>query len=234
MIVQLEKWGEVPYEDATQRQLSIFEHNVESKLFNHRLEPNQTKQDIDNHLIMCYHPPVYTIGKSGKPQHLLINEKERLANKISFYHTNRGGDITFHGPGQIVVYPIFDLEQFKPDVHWYMRSLEEVVIRTLADYGITAERFPSYTGVWIEPGIPFKERKICAMGVKLSRWVTMHGIALNVNTDLSYFNNIIPCGIEDKSVTSIQKELGKDINIIEVETKLVKYFEEVFACQVIN
>jgi lipoyl(octanoyl) transferase len=171
---------------------------------------------------------VFTLGKSGKPDHVLINEEERKEKGIEFFHTNRGGDITFHGQGQIVGYPIFDLEKFYTDIGRYLRELEEVIILTLAEYGIVSGRSAGETGVWIEAAIKGKERKICAMGVRCSRWITMHGFALNVNTDLSYFNHIIPCGIQNKKVTSIKEELGREVDMNEVKEKLKRNFAKVF------
>jgi lipoyl(octanoyl) transferase len=187
-----------------------------------------------NYLLIVEHPPVYTLGKSGHIENVLINEEEMLSEGIEFFKTNRGGDITFHGPGQIVGYPILDLEKFYTDIGRYLRELEEVIILTLAEYNIKGKRSAGETGVWIEPGIKGKERKICAMGVRCSRWITMHGFALNVNTDLSYFNNIIPCGIQNKQVTSLEKELGEKINIEEVKKNMKRNFEKVFDCGLIN
>ena len=187
-----------------------------------------------NHLLFCEHPPVYTLGKSGHIENVLMNESEMEEKEIEFFRTNRGGDITFHGLQQIVGYPILDLEKFFTDIGKYMRSLEEVIILTIAEYGIKGERSPGETGVWIEPGIIGKERKICAMGIRCSRWITMHGFALNVNTDLSYFNNIIPCGIVNKQVTSIEKELGFKVNFNEVKEKIRKNFESVFNAEIIE
>jgi len=181
-----------------------------------------------NHFLFCEHPAVYTLGKSGNINNVLMTESELAENDIQFYNTNRGGDITFHGLQQVVGYPILDLEQFYTDIGKYLRNLEELVIITLAEYGIKGERSGGETGVWIEPGIAGRERKICAIGVRCSRWVTMHGFALNVNTDLSYFNNIIPCGIQNKQVTSIEKELGRKVDYEEVKEKIRKNFEQVF------
>ena len=183
-----------------------------------------------HHLLFLEHNPVYTLGKSGKYEHLLINEKDCAARGIEYFHINRGGDITFHGPGQLVGYPILDLEKFKPDLGWFLRSLEEVIILTLAEYGLKADRSPGETGVWLDPQIPGKERKICAMGIKCSRWITMHGFAININTDLNYFNFILPCGIQNKQVTSLAKELGREILMDEVKYKVKKNFEIVFDC----
>ncbi len=181
-----------------------------------------------HHLLFVEHPPVYTIGKSGKEKHFLINEEECARRGIEYFRTNRGGDITYHGPGQIVGYPIFDLEKFYTDIGRYLRELEEVIILTMADYGLKGERSPGETGVWIDPHVKGRERKICAMGVRCSRWITMHGFAFNVNTDLSYFNFIVPCGIQGKQVTSLQKELGGIISIEEVKEKVKANFEKVF------
>ncbi|MDQ6610546.1 MAG: lipoyl(octanoyl) transferase LipB [Bacteroidota bacterium] len=181
-----------------------------------------------NYLLFVEHPPVYTLGKSGKMGHLLINEAARQAKGIEFYETNRGGDITFHGPDQIVGYPILDLEKFYTDIGRYLRELEEVIILTLNEYGIWAGRSPGETGVWIDALIKGRERKICAMGVRCSRWITMHGFALNVNTDLTYFNHIIPCGIQNKKVTSLKEELSKQVDLAEVKEKLKRNFEKVF------
>jgi lipoyl(octanoyl) transferase len=183
-----------------------------------------------HHLLFLEHNPVYTLGKSGKYEHLLINEKDCAARGIEYFHINRGGDITFHGPGQLVGYPILDLEKFKPDLGWFLRSLEEVIILTLAEYGIKGDRSPGETGVWLDPQIPGKERKICAMGIKCSRWITMHGFAININTDLNYFNFILPCGIQNKQVTSLAKELGREISMDEVKYKVKKNFEIIFDC----
>jgi len=187
-----------------------------------------------NYLLFCEHTPVYTLGKSGHIENVLMNESEMEDKEIEFFRTNRGGDITFHGLQQIVGYPILDLEKFFTDIGKYMRSLEEVIILTIAEYGIKGERSQGETGVWIEPGTIGKERKICAMGIRCSRWITMHGFALNVNTDLSYFNNIIPCGIVNKQVTSIEKELGFKVDFHEVKKKVRKNFETVFDTQIID
>ena len=181
-----------------------------------------------HHLLFVEHPAVYTLGKSGHEENVLITSEERVAKNIEFYKTNRGGDITFHGPHQLVGYPILDLEKFYTDIGRYLRELEEVIILTMAEYGLKGERSAGETGVWIDVGIKGKERKICAMGVRCSRWITMHGFAFNVNTDLGYFDYIIPCGIRGKSVTSLQKELGRDIPMDEVKEKVKKNFEKVF------
>ena len=190
--------------------------------------------DTRHYFLICEHPPVYTLGKSGLMEHVLIPEEKMEEEGIGFFRTNRGGDITFHGPGQIVGYPIIDLEKMYTDIGRYLRELEEVIIRTLAAFGIKGDRSAGETGVWIDPGMPGRERKICAMGVRCSRWVTMHGFALNVNTDLSYFNNIIPCGIQNKAVTSMEKETGGPLQPEQVKKELLKSFEEVFAVSMID
>ena len=186
-----------------------------------------------NYLLFCEHPAVYTLGKSGSMKNVLLSENEMEEREIEFFKTNRGGDITFHGLQQVVGYPILDLENFYTDIGRYLRELEEVIIKTIAEYGIKGERSKGETGVWIEPGVPGKERKICAMGIRCSRWITMHGFALNVNTDLSYFDNIIPCGIQNKQVTSIQKELGRTIPFEEVKEKLKNNFSAIFNVEII-
>ncbi|TAD86813.1 MAG: lipoyl(octanoyl) transferase LipB [Bacteroidetes bacterium] len=189
-------------------------------------EPPDTALGITNHLLLVQHPPVYTLGKSGNAQNLLISEQQMEAMGIEYFKINRGGDITFHGPGQLVGYPILDLEQFKTDIGWYLRSLEQVVIDTLAHFGIAAGRSPGQTGVWLDAQKPGLERKICAMGVRCSRWVTMHGWALNVNTNLDYFNHIVPCGIKNKAVTSMAHELGGPLSMDEVTARLLLAFSQ--------
>lgn len=194
----------------------------ESELTSHSPLPTR------HYLLFVEHPPVYTLGKSGKKENVLLGEEELKARNIQFFHTNRGGDITFHGAGQIVGYPILDLEKFTTDIGKYLRNIEEVIICTLSDYGIAGERSAGETGVWIDPGKPGKERKICAIGVRCSRWVTMHGFAFNINTDLSYFDHIIPCGISNKQVTSLEREMGMEIDLEEVKGKVKRNFEKVF------
>ena len=234
------------YERAWHYQESLLAQNVQSKSLAKSLEtanetrlvatnedPSTPLPDTHNYFLFVEHPPVYTLGKSGHEENVLISESERIERGIQFFKINRGGDITFHGLQQIVGYPILDLENFFTDIGKYMRSLEEVIIRTIAEYGIKGERSKGETGVWIEPGILGKERKICAMGIRCSRWITMHGFALNVNTDLSYFNNIIPCGIVNKQVTSIEKELGFKVNFEETKEKVKRNFEKVFYGEVI-
>ncbi|SEW23405.1 lipoyl(octanoyl) transferase [Chitinophaga sp. YR573] len=196
--------------------------------------PIITEEETTNYLLFCEHPPVYTLGKSGHIENLLINEQQMQEQGISFFPTNRGGDITYHGPGQVVAYPIIDLENFFTDIGKYLRNLEEIVIRTLAEYGITGTRSAGETGVWLDPEDKARARKICAMGVRCSRWITMHGLALNVNTDLQYFNNIIPCGIADKKVASMQEELGREVSLAEVKEKMQRHFADVFGAEMIN
>ena len=218
--VQFEDWGLIDYQTAWDKQEAVFKVAVDQKL-EQRNHANQVFEPIQNRLIFCQHPPVYTLGKSGKMENLLLDDAGLKTQGASFFPINRGGDITFHGPGQLVGYPIFDLEQFFTDIHKYLRYLEEAIITTLAHYGVKGERFEGYTGVWIEADKP-SARKICAMGVRCSRWVTMHGFAFNINTDLSYFNHIVPCGIDDKAVTSLEKELNRKVDFEEVSALLKK------------
>jgi lipoyl(octanoyl) transferase len=187
-----------------------------------------------HHLLLVEHPPVYTLGKSGHMENVLIGEQRMRERGVQFFRTNRGGDITYHGPGQLVGYPILDLEKFYTDIGLYLRNLEEVTIQVLGEYGIRGDRSPGETGVWIEPGVKGHERKICAIGVRCSRWITMHGFALNVNTDLSWFGDIIPCGIQHKQVTSMEKELGGAVDMEEVKTKWLRRFGEVFGVELVS
>ena len=225
--------GLIDYKEAWDFQETLFGKIVAQKVANRDL-PAEQQLTPENHLLFCAHPHVYTLGKTGHQENLLVNDEQLNELHASFYKINRGGDITYHGPGQIVGYPLLDLDQFFTDIHKYLRYLEEVIILTLAEYGIKGERYPGYTGVWIDAADPVKARKICAMGVRTSRWVTMHGWALNVNSDLSYFRNIVPCGIEDKAVTSMQKELGREVNEAEVKEKLRKHFAALFECNVVG
>lgn len=183
--------------------------------------------------ILVEHPPVFTLGKNGNRSNVLVSDEQLKVLGIEYYHINRGGDITYHGLQQVVGYPIIDLDKFKPDLGWYLRSLEEVIIQVLADYGLKGERSAGETGVWLDPQDPFVARKICAMGIKCSRWITMHGFALNVNTDLSHFEFIVPCGIQGKTVTSLEKELGKKLDYEEVKQKIKHYFEAIFDCELV-
>jgi lipoyl(octanoyl) transferase len=231
--VRFRDLGLMSYKQAWDYQQVLFDEIVATKITNRNL-PESEQAPTKNHLLFCSHPHVYTLGKSGSMDNVLLNEEQLKEKSIEFFKINRGGDITYHGPGQLVGYPILDLENFFTDIHRYMRYLEEVIIHTLAHYGISGGRLEGYTGVWLDPEDPDKARKICAMGVKCSRWVTMHGWAFNVNTDLSYFDHIIPCGIKDKSVTSMQKELGREIDMQEVQRLLLSSFEEVFGCNILR
>ncbi len=223
----------IGYQTAWDYQERLLQENVAVKAAARKLEgePNPLSLPTTHYLLFCEHPAVYTLGKSGSMDNVLLSSDELKERDIDFYKTNRGGDITFHGLQQIVGYPILDLEKFYTDIGKYLRNLEEAVIMTLDHFNIKGERSAGETGVWIQPGMPGKERKICAIGVRCSRWVTMHGFALNVNTDLSYFNNIIPCGIQNKQVTSIEKELGEKVNYEDVKKILKSNFEKVFVVQ---
>jgi len=222
--VKLHNLGLIDYKQCWDYQESLFAEIINTKSKNRK---NNTSFKTKNHLIFCEHPNVYTLGKSGKEKHLLLNKKD-----VSFYNINRGGDITYHGPGQIVGYPILDLDNFFTDIGRYLRLIEEVIILTLKDFGLNGERSEGETGVWIDSKTD-RARKICAIGVRTSRWVTMHGFALNINTDLSYFNNIIPCGIHNKSVTSIENELGYNVKINEVENVIKKHLINLFNIELI-
>ncbi len=228
--VKYEDLGLINYQQAWDYQEKLLQQNVALKSAARKMNPDYIPRDLttQHYFLLCEHPPVYTLGKSGSMDNVLMNEDELKENGIEFYKTNRGGDITFHGLQQIVGYPILDLEKIYTDIGLYLRNLEELVILTIAEYGISGQRSKGETGVWIDPGVPGKERKICAIGVRCSRWITMHGFALNVNTDLNYFNNIIPCGIQNKQVTSIEKETGAKLDYEEVKEKLKKNFEKVF------
>lgn len=230
--------GTVNYLEAWDYQEQLLQQNVQLKIAQAQLQKNDPAKAgsipaTEHHLLFCEHPPVYTLGKSGKTSNILISEDEMQARGIQFFKSNRGGDITFHGPGQIVGYPIIDLEKLYTDIGRYLRELEDVIIDTLGYYNITGERSKGETGVWINPDEPGKERKICAMGVRCSRWITMHGFALNVNTDLNYFNHIIPCGIENKKVTSMAAELNGTVDIQEVKERLQRSFEKVFRLSIV-
>jgi lipoyl(octanoyl) transferase len=231
------------YQSVWNYQEELLQQNVRKKSLVYSAEPEAGSLQLTtpgssltthHYLLFVEHTPVYTLGKSGKMENLLITEEERAVQQIDFYKTNRGGDITFHGLQQIVGYPIMDLEKFTTDIGKYLRNIEETIILTLEDYGISAGRSPGETGVWIDPDIKGRERKICAIGVRCSRWVTMHGFAFNVNTDLSYFDNIVPCGIEDKKVTSLEKELGRRIDLEEAKSMVKKNFEKVFNVHLVN
>lgn len=223
--VFLEDLGYKDYKATWDYQEALFKGILDTKIKNRR---EALDLPTNNYFLLVEHPHVYTLGKSGDLDNLLLDEQQLKAKGATFYKINRGGDITYHGPGQIVGYPILDLDNFFTDIHKYLRFLEEMIILTLAEYGITSERSPGETGVWIDVGTPFA-RKICAMGVRASRWVTMHGFALNVNADLGYFDNIIPCGIRGKAVTSLNVELGlQRVNEEEVKEKLLNHFENLF------
>ncbi|MEM0996808.1 MAG: lipoyl(octanoyl) transferase LipB [Bacteroidota bacterium] len=214
------------YQEAWDLQERLLGENVRIKTENRR-HPERTPESTQNHLFFVEHPPVYTLGKSGNLENLLLNEAEMKARDIEFFKINRGGDITFHGPGQIVGYPILDLEMFRPDINWYLRNLEEACILTLAEYGIAGGRIEKLTGVWLDTESA-DPRKIMAIGVRCSRWVTMHGFAFNVNTDLDYFRHIIPCGIDDKGVTSLAQELGHPVDYGEVKGRMRQHLADLF------
>ncbi len=229
--VILQDLGRKDYKETWDYQETLFKHIVDLKIKNRRQSANL---ETPNHFLFVEHPHVYTLGKSGDINNLLINEAQLKEKEATFYKINRGGDITYHGPGQIVGYPILDLDNFFTDIHKYLRFLEEMVILTLAEYGLNAERSEGETGVWLDVGTPFA-RKICAMGVRASRWVTMHGFALNINTDLGYFDLMIPCGIKDKAVTSLNVELAKkEVDTKEVKQKLLKHFEALFEAELVK
>lgn len=225
--------GLIDYQTAWDYQEKLHAEIVAIKLRNKTL-PLENQELTPNYLLFCEHPHVYTLGKSGKPEHLLLDENGLEKYEAKYYKINRGGDITYHGKGQLVAYPIFDLENFFTDIHKYMRFLEEAVIRTCADFGIDAGRIQGLTGVWIDHLEQKNPRKICAMGVKASRWVTMHGLALNVNTDLNYFKHIVPCGIDDKAVTSIEQELGKTQDFQAVSDNMAKHLKDIFEIRAMN
>jgi lipoyl(octanoyl) transferase len=227
-VVKVQDLGLIDYKQAWDFQEELLKEAVDLKISNRK---NDTNFIPKQHLLFCEHPHVYTLGKSGAAENLLLDQAHLDQIEAQFFKINRGGDITYHGPGQLVMYPIFDLEQFFTDIHQYLRFLEEAVIQTLAHFGIKATRFEGLTGVWLDPEGP-NARKICAMGVKCSRWVTMHGIALNVDPDLSYFGNIVPCGIQDKAVTSMRAELGRALDINEVRSVLSKEMSLIFNYQI--
>ncbi|MDQ1087243.1 MULTISPECIES: lipoyl(octanoyl) transferase LipB [unclassified Siphonobacter] len=231
--VFFQDWGLRDYQSSWDEQERTLAAVVARKVENRKL-PEAEQVPTSNYLFFVQHPPVFTLGKSGKPEHLLQTEPELESKGIHYYKINRGGDITFHGPGQLVGYPILDLDNFKPDIHWYMRTLEEAIIRTCADYGLAAGRIDGLTGVWLDYLEQKNPRKICAMGVKASRWVTMHGFALNVNTELAFFDYIVPCGIEDKAVTSLAKEVGHELDFNEVAQRVKTHLAELFEMTIIE
>ncbi len=225
--INLKDLGSKDYKETWDYQTKLLDHIIAVKRKN---RVSELQEETPNHFLFVEHPHVYTLGKSGDQSNLLINERQLAEKGATYYKINRGGDITYHGPGQIVGYPILDLENFFTDIHKYLRLLEEVIIKTIADYGLKGTRSKRETGVWLDVGTPFA-RKICAMGIRISRWVTMHGFALNVNTNLGYFDNIIPCGIRGKAVTSMETELNRKINVEEVKEKILIYFHEEFGIQ---
>ena len=225
--------GLIDYAEGHDLQKEIFDKTVSLKVQN-RKRSGADQWPTENHLLFCQHQPVYTLGRSGDQSNLLINEATLKAKGAQYFETGRGGDITFHGPGQLVGYPIFDLDLFFTDIHKYLRYLEEAVILTLADYNLVAGRIDGLTGVWLDHVEQKRPRKICAMGVKASRWVTMHGFALNVNTDLSFFNNIVPCGISDKAVTSMELELGEVVDFEKVEERMLFHLSELFEFEIVE
>ena len=232
-------WGLIDYKAAWERQEELFGSILKLKTTLRDQELNLAdaheaaiKTGTPNYMVFCQHPHVYTLGKSGKAEHLLLDEQELKERGAAYYRINRGGDITYHGPGQLLCYPILDLDNFFTDIHLYLRTLEEAVIRTLSDYGLNAARYPGYTGVWFDAETP-RARKIAAMGVRASRWVTMHGLSFNINTDLDFFNDIIPCGIEDKAVTSMEAELGHTVNVQEIQTDLTGHLARLFRMEFI-
>lgn len=227
-LVEVQELGLKDYKETWEYQELLFRAVVDLKIKNRREE---LSLQTPNYLLLVEHPHVYTMGKSGKLEHLLLSEAQLEEKNAKYYKINRGGDITYHGPGQLVGYPILDLDNFFTDIHKYLRFLEEVIIQTLMEYGLKPERSPGETGVWLDVETPFA-RKICAMGVRASRWVTMHGFALNVNVDLGYFDNIIPCGIKGKAVTSLNVELGvREVNMKELKEKILKHFSSIFEAE---
>ena len=225
-----EDLGLMDYQTAWDYQEKLLQENVRRKSLVYSQVSGVTDSALptQHYLLFTEHPLVYTLGKSGNKENVLLDNDGLKEKDIQFFNTNRGGDITFHGPGQVVGYPILDLEKYYTDIGKYLRNLEEVIMLTMVEYGMKGERSPGETGVWMEPGVPGRERKICAIGVRCSRWITMHGFAFNINTDLAYFNHIIPCGIANKQVTSLEKELGYKVDMEEVKGKVKKIFEKVF------
>ena len=232
--VFFEDLGVKSYKPTWDYQEELLLKSTQLKSINRANEQPANQANTEHRLLMVEHPPVFTLGKSGKREHVLVTEEQLKRLGIEFYHINRGGDITYHGLQQVVGYPILDLDKFKTDLGWYLRCLEEVIIQVLAEYGLKGDRSAGETGVWLSPEDPFMARKICAMGIKCSRWITMHGFALNVNTDLSHFEYIVPCGIQGKAVTSLEKELGRKVNYDEVKQKIKFHFEKVFDCDLVT
>jgi len=231
--VEFRDLGSMDYQEAWTYQENLFADIVAQKIQNRNL-PEAEQVLTPNYLLFVEHPHVYTLGKSGKPEHLLLDEEGLGSHQATYYKINRGGDITYHGPGQLVGYPILDLDHFFTDIHRYLRYLEEAIILTLAEYGVPAGRIEGLTGVWLDHDTLKNPRKICALGVKSSRWVTMHGFAFNVNVDLSYFGHIVPCGIDDKAVTSLHLELGRQVDVQEVKEKVKKHLAALFEMNLIE
>ena len=231
--VFFEDMGIRSYQPSWDYQEALLLKNTQIKWAARQNEQDLKTTNTEHRLLMVEHNPVFTLGKSGKREHVLVSEEQLKNLGIEFFHINRGGDVTYHGLQQIVGYPILDLDKFKTDLGWYLRSLEQVIIDVLAEYGLKGERSDGETGVWLEPNDPFMARKICAMGIKCSRWITMHGFALNVNTDLSHFEFIVPCGIQGKTVTSLEKELGHKVDYEAVKEKVKKHFQLIFDCELI-
>jgi lipoyl(octanoyl) transferase len=229
--VVFEDLGIRSYQPTWDYQEALLLKNTQIKWAARQKEEDVSKTATEHRLLMVEHPPVFTLGKSGKREHVLVSEQQLQNLGIEFFHINRGGDVTYHGLQQVVGYPILDLDKFKTDLGWYLRSLEQVIIEVMAEYGLLGERSAGETGVWLQPENPFLARKICAMGIKCSRWITMHGFALNVNTDLSHFELIVPCGIQGKTVTSLEKELGRKVDYAEVKEKIKKHFALIFDCE---
>jgi len=229
--VVFEDLGIRSYQPIWDYQEALLLKNTQIKWAARQKEEDVSKTATEHRLLMVEHPPVFTLGKSGKREHVLVSEQQLQNLGIEFFHINRGGDVTYHGLQQVVGYPILDLDKFKTDLGWYLRSLEQVIIEVMAEYGLIGERSAGETGVWLQPENPFLARKICAMGIKCSRWITMHGFALNVNTDLSHFELIVPCGIQGKTVTSLEKELGRKVDYAEVKEKIKKHFALIFDCE---
>ena len=231
--VFFEDMGIRSYQPSWDYQEALLLKNTQIKWAARQNEQDLKTTQTEHRLLMVEHNPVFTLGKSGKREHVLVSEEQLKNLGIEFFHINRGGDVTYHGLQQIVGYPILDLDKFKTDLGWYLRSLEQVIIDVMAEYGLKGERSDGETGVWLEPNDPFMARKICAMGIKCSRWITMHGFALNVNTDLSHFEFIVPCGIQGKTVTSLEKELGHKVNYEAVKEKIKKHFQLIFDCELV-
>jgi lipoyl(octanoyl) transferase len=231
--VFFEDMGIRSYQPSWDYQEALLLKNTQIKWAARQNQEDVKTSNTEHRLLMVEHNPVFTLGKSGKREHVLVSEEQLKNLGIEFFHINRGGDVTYHGLQQIVGYPILDLDKFKTDLGWYLRCLEQVIIDVMAEYGLKGERSAGETGVWLEPNDPFMARKICAMGIKCSRWITMHGFALNVNTDLSHFEFIVPCGIQGKTVTSLEKELGHKVNYEDVKEKVKKHFQLIFDCELI-